>query len=395
MTDDASGTVGLRAGVPMEDRMKMGDEIAVLAGQLAAATARFLRLVGEFDDCAGWEVYWGLRSTSHWLSWKTGVDPRTAREHVRVARALRIMPHTAARFAEGRLSYSKVRAITRVCTPETEEDMASLAMGSTASQVERLAGGLRRAQLLSEDPELDDVMPRPRPDPEDRFGVSWRWDPTTGDLVIRGRVPADEGATVLAGLTRAELERIRTTADEEAARQADGGTRRSSPGDRHGQSDLTGPPPREIRPALEAMAQMCLAAVDAPANAPASEVVFPHGRADLAAGAVGGDLPAPGGSAGPPPTTSDGSAGPLTPDRGASRSCRLPTTTQGAGRAGGGGRDGLPGILRRGAADRRQGRTVGGAELRPTTTSCLCRPGQGLAPAGRRVPHPWVVARSS
>jgi len=90
----------------------LSDEIAGLAVQPEAGMCRLLRLVAEFDRRSGWADQ-GAISCAAWLSWRCSISPTTAREHVRVAQALERMPRTAALFARGRLSYSKVRAITR------------------------------------------------------------------------------------------------------------------------------------------------------------------------------------------------------------------------------------------------------------------------------------------
>src|SRR5438067_10596040 len=101
-------------------------EIVTLATQLTAATARFIALVGEFDAAEGWRE-WGMRSTAHWLSWKCGIGMTAGREQVRVARGLRGLPLVAAAFAEGRLSYSKVLAVTRFATAGNEADVVAVA----------------------------------------------------------------------------------------------------------------------------------------------------------------------------------------------------------------------------------------------------------------------------
>src|SRR5215468_10237226 len=77
--------------VPLE---RVEAQICELAGHLAAATCRFLVLLADFDARRGW------------LSWKCQMSSGTAREHVRVARALRDLPVIRARFAAGRLSYA-------------------------------------------------------------------------------------------------------------------------------------------------------------------------------------------------------------------------------------------------------------------------------------------------
>ena len=97
---------------------RLGDEIAELSAHLDAATARLLALIREFDARGGWNT--GFRSCAAWLSWRVGLDLGAARERVRVARALETLPLLAEALARGELSYAKVRALTRVATPETE-----------------------------------------------------------------------------------------------------------------------------------------------------------------------------------------------------------------------------------------------------------------------------------
>ncbi|QJY48315.1 HNH endonuclease signature motif containing protein [Pseudonocardia broussonetiae] len=104
------------APAPALSLPQLEQELLGLAGRLAAAQSRFLTLLAEFDDRAGWAGP-GLKSCAHWLSWRIGMSLRTAHEHVRVAHALRRLPLVAEAFAAGRLSYSKVRAITRVTVP--------------------------------------------------------------------------------------------------------------------------------------------------------------------------------------------------------------------------------------------------------------------------------------
>src|SRR3954467_13323745 len=114
---------------------------AITAGavRLAAATAAWLRLVAEFDERGGWHGV-GIASCGHWLAWQCGLSPGAAREHVRVARALRRLPRIESAFAAGRLSYSKVRALTRIAAPDCEASLLEFALCATASQTERSPG---------------------------------------------------------------------------------------------------------------------------------------------------------------------------------------------------------------------------------------------------------------
>src|SRR6266700_1907741 len=102
------------APVPLE---RLEAQICELAGHLTAATCRFLVLLADFDARRGW-ASWEMSSCAAWLSWKCQMSSGAAREHVRVARALRDLPVIRGDFAAGRLSYAKVRALTRIATPQ-------------------------------------------------------------------------------------------------------------------------------------------------------------------------------------------------------------------------------------------------------------------------------------
>ena len=127
----------------LEDAVEdLGDEIATLAARIHAATHRFLELIARFDRLGGWQPG-GHRNCACWLAYRTGLDAGTAREHVRVARALEDLPGTSAAMAAGELSYSQVRALTRVADADTEADLLELAAGCPASQLERLVRAYR------------------------------------------------------------------------------------------------------------------------------------------------------------------------------------------------------------------------------------------------------------
>src|SRR2546422_4174008 len=124
------------------DLDRLGDEIAELSAHLDAATAYLLDLIREFDARGGWNT--SFRSCAAWLSWRVGLDLGAARERVRVARALGTLPRLAHALAGGELSYAKVRALTRVATPETEERLLAVGKAGTAEHVERIVRGGRR-----------------------------------------------------------------------------------------------------------------------------------------------------------------------------------------------------------------------------------------------------------
>src|SRR5438034_4258423 len=130
------------------DLDRLDDEIAELSAHLDAATAHLLDLIREFDAREGWNT--GFRSCAAWLSWRVGFAPGAAREHVRVARALGTLPRLAEALARGELSYAKVRALTRVATPETEERLLAVGRAGTTEHVERIVRGWRRVDRKGE-----------------------------------------------------------------------------------------------------------------------------------------------------------------------------------------------------------------------------------------------------
>jgi hypothetical protein len=171
---------------------RLGDEIAELSAHLDAATARLLELIREFDARHGWSG--GFRSCAHWLSWRVGLDMGAARERVRVARALEALPRIAGALASGELSYAKVRALTRVATPETEERLLAVARAGTAVQVERIVRGWRRLDRQAEARECARQH-------ASRALHVFRDD--DGTVRIRGRLAPEVGAVLLQALAAA------------------------------------------------------------------------------------------------------------------------------------------------------------------------------------------------
>ena len=164
-------------------------EICQLAGHLAAATCRFLVLLAEFDGRRGWAT-WDMPSCSAWLSWKCQLSAGTAREHVRVARALGSLPAIGAEFAAGRFSYAKVRALTRIATPDNDADLAEMAGPMTANQLERFARAHRTVTRNMD--EQARIQRR----------LTWRLD-EDGSLSLSVRLPPEDGAALLTALRAA------------------------------------------------------------------------------------------------------------------------------------------------------------------------------------------------
>jgi hypothetical protein len=171
---------------------RLGDDIAELSAHLEAATARLLDLIREFDARGGWNT--GFRSCADWLSWRVGLDLGAARERVRVARALGTLPLLAQALARGELSYAKVRALTRVATPESEARLLGVGRAGTAAHVERIVRGWRRVDRHAE------AKGTARQHASRALHV---YEDEDGTVVLRGRLEPEVGALLLRALAAA------------------------------------------------------------------------------------------------------------------------------------------------------------------------------------------------
>jgi len=171
---------------------RLGDEIALLSAHLDAATARLLDLIREFDARGGWNG--GFRSCAAWLSWRVGLDLGAARERIRVARALGALPLLAQALAGGELSYAKVRALTRVATPETEARLLAVGRAGTAAHVERIVRGWRCVDRRAE----------ARETALRHAGRALRvHQDEDGMVIVRGRLEPEVGALLMQALAAA------------------------------------------------------------------------------------------------------------------------------------------------------------------------------------------------
>ena len=178
----------------VEDLFRLGDEITEMAAHLAAGTCHLLELIQVFDEAEGWS-FPGIASCAHWLNWKCSMSMGTARERVRVARALPALPKILAAFREGKVSYSKVRAMTRVATRRNEDSLLNVAFYGTAAHVEthvRLYRQVKRNEAF-EQGNLSHARRRLTLYPDD-----------DGSWVIHGRLSPEQGALLSKALDAAK-----------------------------------------------------------------------------------------------------------------------------------------------------------------------------------------------
>jgi len=188
----------------LDDLDALGDQIGRLAGSLAVGAHRLVTAIGHFDAAGGYAKQ-GAMSCPQWLSWKIGMGKGEAREKVRVARRLRELPELDAAFGRGEVSYSKVRAVTRVATSENEELLIDIAKYTTGQQLERVCRKFRSV-VRAETPTVAEA--------EEARYVRHHWT-DDGMLSVSIQLPADEGARFLSAIDAAKV-------PEGASNRADG-----------------------------------------------------------------------------------------------------------------------------------------------------------------------------
>jgi len=171
---------------------RLGESIASTSAAIDSLTRTMLVALREFDRREGWALS-GALSCAQWLSWRTGLAPGAARERVRVARRLGELPAVETALERGELTYSKVRAMTRVATAENEERLVALGTLMTAAQLEETCRRLE--QVAPRSPEAAELA-------EQKRGVIVR---RRGDgmVVLEVCLTADEAETVLSAIDAA------------------------------------------------------------------------------------------------------------------------------------------------------------------------------------------------
>lgn len=158
-------------------------EIVTLVGRLSDATFDLLLLIGELDARGAWAMR-GALSCASWLTHTCDIEPSTARNQVRVARAMREYPALHAAMATSDISYSKARMLVAHLSDAHAAELVELASTTPASR-------LRTAiAAWSHSNETDDEVDRRH---QRERSVSWRTD-ADGMITITARLaPADAG----------------------------------------------------------------------------------------------------------------------------------------------------------------------------------------------------------
>lgn len=175
--------------------IQLANEVARLSAEEAALTCRLIVKIGELDASGEWAQQ-GAISCAHWLGWRVGLALPAARERVRVARALRELPQITEAFGTGTISYSKVRALVRVATPDNETDLVDIARSTTASGLERICARFRSVL---------DLERAQRETPEEAEARRYVYVRThdNGSVLFSVQLPADEAARFIVAVESA------------------------------------------------------------------------------------------------------------------------------------------------------------------------------------------------
>jgi hypothetical protein len=208
-----AGAAGAGPAADPDALEELGEQIATLTAHIAAATHELLVMIADFDRLRGWEAG-GHRSCAHWLAFRTQVDLGTAREKVRAARALEALPATAAAMSRGELTFSQVRALTRIADTSNESELLELARGLTIEKLERVVRAWRRSSSRRDEVEREREQFASRslsifPDDEGMYLVRGRLMPEVAALLMRAIEAASD-----------ELFRERPAALEASLREA-------------------------------------------------------------------------------------------------------------------------------------------------------------------------------
>jgi hypothetical protein len=251
---------------------QLGERIAEQAAHLDAAMHRLLTDLREFDARGGWRVQ-GAETCAHWLAWRVGWDPVTARDHVRVARKLAEFALIDDALRRGELSYSKVRALLRVATPENEALLLDHARLMTASQLEKLCRKYALVQRHGQDS---------HPDVDEQRRYVRRRDLEDGMVKIDAVLHPEEAELVWTMLDHAASRLARAAA---AAATAAGGAAPQDSAESAGTGDAGSPHAESDSAESPAAAESCCAAAGTSTEIAMAEPTEWNGSATVACSA--------------------------------------------------------------------------------------------------------------
>ena len=182
--------------------------VVAAGAQWSAGQRELVRLVTQLDTSGEWIID-GAPSCAHWVADALDIEVCTAREWLRIGRALVKLKRIDAAFADGRLSYSKLRALTRVATLKNEAELCELAEGVPAGRLRHAIAAWLQRHESTEETEARHEAAR---------GLWWR---TDVDGMVAGcfRLPPVVAAVIRAAVDAEIMRRQSSGAPADASRQ--------------------------------------------------------------------------------------------------------------------------------------------------------------------------------
>ncbi len=175
---------------------RLGEQLVKAGWKANDDHATVVRLDADFADSDEWAIS-GCSTASRWIAATLDVAPRTANEWIRIGRCLRALPALTEALTDRRLSFSKVKELTRSATPTNERDLVAIAERTPAAQLGRhIAAWLQRH-------EPENVI-----DAQQHEARSMRWSvEPDGTVLITTRLPPVEAGMMTAAVDATVMRR--------------------------------------------------------------------------------------------------------------------------------------------------------------------------------------------
>ena len=156
-------------------------EVRAIGEQQARLAQRLTEIVREADDEGDWQAA-GCSSSAQWLAQISSSDHRTAMRITHTSDALRELPALDHALSTGVLNLDQVAAAAEFATPESDAELARVALGKSPSAI-ALAARTLAPPTVADDQAL-----------YERRALSMTWTRGRRELVLSGRLPLEQGA---------------------------------------------------------------------------------------------------------------------------------------------------------------------------------------------------------
>ena len=156
-------------------------EVRSICEQQSRLAQRLTELVREADDRGDWQSA-GCSSSAQWFAQISSSDHRTAVRITSTSDALRSLPALDRALSTGALTLDQVAAASEFATPETDAELARIAVGKAPARI-----ALAARTIVPPKVEDDQAL-------YERRALSMSWTPGRRELCFSGRLPLEQGA---------------------------------------------------------------------------------------------------------------------------------------------------------------------------------------------------------